>query len=59
MRIITLTCRDCGTIVAANELEQQRIMKCPRFDCNTILRFDDLPADARQHILENAERYKF
>ena len=58
MRIITLTCRDCGTIVAANELEQQRIMKCPRFDCDTILRFDDLPADARQHILENVERYK-
>jgi hypothetical protein len=58
MRIITLTCRDCGTIVAANELEQQRIRKCPRFDCDTILRFDNLPADARQHILENAERYK-
>ena len=58
MRIITLTCRDCKTIVAANELEQQRIMKCPRFDCDTILRFDDLPVEAKQHILENVERYK-
>ena len=58
MRIITLTCRDCGTIVAANELEQQRSMKCPRFNCDAILRFDDLPAQARQHILENGERCK-
>jgi uncharacterized paraquat-inducible protein A len=58
MRIITLTCRDCGTIVAANELEQQRSMKCPRFDCDTILRFDDLPAKDRQHILENEGQYR-
>ena len=58
MRIITLTCRDCGTIVAANELEEQRIMKCPRFDCDTILRFDDLPAKERQLILENEGQYR-
>jgi hypothetical protein len=32
-------------------------MKCPRFDCDAILRFDDLPAEAKQHILENVERY--
>jgi uncharacterized paraquat-inducible protein A len=58
MRIITHTCPDCGTIVSANELESRRVMKCPRFDCEAILRFDDLPAEARKHLLDNRERYR-
>jgi uncharacterized paraquat-inducible protein A len=57
MRIITHTCTDCGTVVSANELEQRRVMKCPRFNCESILRFDDLPADAREYFLENQEQY--
>jgi len=58
MRIITHTCPTCGTIVAANELEDRRIMKCPGLSCDTVLRFDDLPEDARQHFLKNEEKYQ-
>lgn len=58
MRIITHACPDCGTIVAANELEATRVMKCPGLDCEAVLRFDDLPEEDRTHFLENRERYR-
>lgn len=58
MRIITHSCPDCGTVVAANELEEHRVMKCPGLGCETVLRFDDLPADARDHVLENRDQYR-
>ncbi|MEF8825721.1 MAG: hypothetical protein V5A27_05175 [Halapricum sp.] len=58
MRIITHSCPDCGTVVAANELETHRVMKCPGLDCETVLRFDDLPADAREYLLDNLGRYQ-
>ena len=58
MRIITLTCPDCGTIVAANELEDRRIMKCPGIECSAVLQFDDLSEADRDHILEHRERYR-
>lgn len=58
MRIITLTCPTCGTVVAANELESNRVMKCPGLDCRGVLRFEDLPKEARDHFLENRERYQ-
>ena len=58
MHIVTLTCPDCGTIVAANELESNRVMKCPGLDCEAVLRFDDLPESDREHVLENRERYQ-
>ena len=58
MRIITYTCPTCGTIVAANELESNREMKCPGLDCQTVLRYEDLPADARAHFRENRQRYQ-
>lgn len=57
MRIITYTCPTCGTVVAANELESTREMKCPGLDCGEVLRWHDLPPDAREHFLENRERY--
>jgi hypothetical protein len=57
MRIITLTCPDCGTVVAGNVLETSRIMKCPGFECDTELRFEDLPKEAQAHLVENRERY--
>lgn len=57
MKVYTLSCPDCGTVVAANELESNRIQKCPGLDCSTVLRFDDLPAEARDHILDHAEKY--
>lgn len=58
MRIITHTCPTCGTIVAANELESRRVMKCPGLSCETVHRFEDLPDDARQHFLDNRDDYR-
>lgn len=58
MRIITITCPECETIVAGNILESNRVVKCPRANCNTVLRFDSLPESDRQHILQNQEQYQ-
>lgn len=58
MRVITLECPDCGTVVAVNELEDNRIMKCPGNDCESVLRFDDLSEDDRSFYLENKEQYR-
>lgn len=58
MHIITLTCPDCGTVVAANELEERRVMKCPGLDCENVLRFDDLPESDREYFLEHRDRYR-
>ncbi|OAQ54142.1 hypothetical protein HTG_01015 [Natrinema mahii] len=58
MRIITHTCPACGTVVAANELEKNRVMKCPGLGCQEVLRFEHLPEDAREHFLENRDRYQ-
>jgi len=57
MRIITHTCPDCGTVVAANELESNRVMKCPGLDCQGVLRFEDLPAEDREFFVEHREQY--
>jgi len=58
MRIITLTCPDCGTVVAANELESERVRKCPGLECENELRFEDLPERHRRHVLERREEYR-
>lgn len=58
MRIFTLTCPNCGTIVAANELEAKRSMVCPGVDCQKELRFNQLPEEWRDYILQNRERYQ-
>lgn len=58
MRIITHTCPECGTVVAANELEAKRVMKCPDIDCEGVLRFSDLPEDDREFFLNNREQYQ-
>lgn len=58
MRIVTLTCPDCSTIVAANVLEDHRVMKCPGLGCEAVLRFSDLPEADREHVLEHRERYR-
>ncbi|WP_348611340.1 hypothetical protein [Halobaculum rarum] len=58
MRIITHTCPVCGTVVAANELEDNRVMKCPGLGCQEVLRFEDLSEDAREHFLEHRDRYQ-
>lgn len=58
MRVFTLTCADCGTVVAANELERRRVMRCPGLDCEATLRFTDLPEEERRAFLEKRERYR-
>jgi uncharacterized paraquat-inducible protein A len=58
MRVITHDCPDCGTVVAANELEDHRIMKCPGQGCETVLRFEDLPEEAREHFLAIRDKYR-
>jgi len=55
---MTHSCPDCGTVVAANELEADRVMKCPGLGCEAVLRFDDLPADAREYFLEHRNQYR-
>lgn len=58
MRIITYTCTACGTVVSANELETNRIMKCPGVSCDNVLRFKDLDKEEREFFLEHTEQYE-
>ncbi len=58
MRIIILTCDNCGTVVAANELEERRVMKCPGLNCESVLKFRDLTDEEREHFLENRNQYQ-
>ena len=58
MRIITHSCPNCGTVVSANELESDRVMKCPRTTCSEVLHFEDLPDEDREFFLENIEQYQ-
>jgi hypothetical protein len=58
MRIITITCSRCGTIVAGNVLEDRRVMKCPGLECEHVLRYDKLPEADREHLVENREAYR-
>ena len=57
MRIITLTCPNCGTIVAGNVLETRREMKCEGLGCEEVLRFSDLEETDREFMLTNRELY--
>jgi hypothetical protein len=58
MRIITHTCPSCRTIIAANELEDSRVMKCPGVECQEVLAFEDLPEEARDYFLEHRDQYQ-
>lgn len=58
MRIITHRCPECGTIVAANVIEEHRVMKCPRSRCQEVLRFEDLSKEQRSFLLGNRETYQ-
>jgi hypothetical protein len=58
MRIITHTCETCGTIVSANELESNRVMKCPGLDCESVLRFNDLSDEEQEFFVDHADQYK-
>jgi hypothetical protein len=52
MRIVTLTCPDCGTVVAGNELERERVLHCPGLACDTVLTFEALPESDREYLTE-------
>ena len=58
MKIITHACHDCGTVVAANELESRRVMKCPGINCEEILQFNDLPQGEQEFFMEYREQYQ-
>lgn len=58
MRIITHRCTLCGTVVAANELEDRRSMKCPAQSCDAVLEFSDLPRDDQEFFLDRREQYR-
>jgi phage FluMu protein Com len=57
VRIITLACPNCGTIVAGNVVENHREMKCPGRECEEVLQFSYLADDEQQHILEHRQQY--
>ena len=52
MRIITLTCPNCGTVVAGNELERERVMHCPGLACDAVFEFENLPETDREYLTE-------
>lgn len=58
MRIVTLSCPDCGTVVSGNVLERNRVMKCPGLDCEEVLRFESLSEADRTHLVDHRERYR-
>jgi len=58
MRIITHSCPECRTVVAANELESNRVMKCPGLGCHEVLRFEDLSDEERGYFLEHRDQYR-
>jgi hypothetical protein len=58
MRIVTHTCPTCGTVVAGNVLESERVLKCPGLDCREVLSFEDLSPDDREFVLEHAASYR-
>ncbi|WP_435066119.1 hypothetical protein [Halobaculum sp. EA56] len=58
MRIETITCPDCGTVLAANVLESERVLKCPGLECEAVHRFADLPEEVQRHYETNADSYR-
>lgn len=57
MHIETLSCPECGTVVAANVLETQRTLKCPGLECERVFHFGDLSEEVQDHYTENPEQY--
>jgi hypothetical protein len=58
MRIVTHTCPTCGTVVAGNVLETERVLKCPGLGCTEVLSFEDLSEEDREFVLEHAAAYR-
>ena len=58
MKIETHTCSECGTVIAGNVLLSERAITCPGLGCDTVHRFDYLPADIREHYETNRDAYR-
>lgn len=58
MRLISLTCPECGTVIAANVLERNRVMNCPGLNCENVVEFDDLDDDDKRYISNNPDEYR-
>ena len=58
MRIITHTCPLCGTVVAANELESNRVVKCPGLGCQEVLHFNDLTEEEQEFFITHRDQYQ-
>lgn len=58
VRIVTLECPVCGTILAGNVLEDRREIRCPGLGCREVLRFGDIPEADREYLSSNSELYR-
>jgi hypothetical protein len=58
MRIETLTCPDCGTVIAGNVLLVRRAITCSGLGCDRVHEFEDLPKDAQRHYKTNRDAYR-
>lgn len=56
MRIITTTCPNCGTIVSGVLLEEERVLKCPGYQCQETRRFEDLSEAEQEYLLERTKQ---
>jgi len=54
MRIITVTCEECGSIVSGDALELQGRVVCPGVDCEVIHRFEHLSEENQLELTERA-----
>ena len=57
MRLITLACEECGSIVAGNVLERYGHVDCPGPNCDRTLQLDSLTDDEQRHLVDNSEKY--
>lgn len=53
MKISTIRCTKCGTIVAENVLDEVRELECPRIGCEETLRLEHPPTDERTDFAES------
>lgn len=58
MRVITLSCENCGSIVAGNVLERYHRVSCPGVECDNTLRFTKLDESDREYLVAHAKEYR-
>lgn len=58
MRIETLICPNCGTVIAGNVLLFERAITCPGLDCEHVHEFQDFSEDVQKHYEANRDNYR-